>query len=718
MVRNRIYALFLTLLLCICTLFCCSKSGDDVVTTGGSEVWGTLTDPDGAALDSVLVRAVPADQDNPDSDNAVDTVFTDASGKYEFGDLGLSETLLNIYGAYRDSQYIVYIPEVSYQEDVVNDVGTIAMYAPGKIEGYVLTEQADHSGVRCYIPGTSFAAWTDSTGYFKIFAAPPGTHTLRYEKTNYQVATETVTVEKGQTSTIPSLSLTYDTSYVPVPTGLSASYDTLQGNVTLRWNPVKVPDLEGYNLYRDEGTALKINTSIILDTFYSFTVFTDKSDTSLQFLKIQVAAEDSFNNIGNLSRPVEIHAVSPVKVRTFFEFSLLDSPSVLDPVRIEVGFHNATRRVDRLMWAVDYSDSVIRDIQVSSSEGFDTLQYLWPDSGTKSIYVTARDNAGDYWYGTLEVSIDGRELNLWQSAPSCIESRRFFSCGVLDSVLYAVGGCYDDPFGVTGRKSIAIKSVEAFDPQNGGWTERQPLNKGRYNHGVAVANGKLYVIGGSSYYEDLKSIEEYDPVLDTFRIIDSLPHTRSGLAVVSLDNKLYLIGGLTFANGEFKISSSIDEYDPQTRTVTHKADMLIPRTNHQAVVIDDTIYILGGLGGNESLRSSETAPQKTVETYVPGEARCAQGVSMGTERFNFAAATVRGKLYVMGGFVSQIKNEITGSCEEFDLSTGEWSEKAPMPEPRHGMGVGVINRRIYVPGGSVKGYPDLGETERMEIYTP
>jgi N-acetylneuraminic acid mutarotase len=69
-----------------------------------------------------------------------------------------------------------------------------------------------------------------------------------------------------------------------------------------------------------------------------------------------------------------------------------------------------------------------------------------------------------------------------------------------------------------------------------------------------------------------------------------------------------------------------------------------------------------------------------------------------------AAATVRDKIYVVGGFempgVGNVLNlAITASLEEYDPSTDRWTAKAPVPVGLHHVGIGVAGGRLYVIGG-------------------
>ncbi len=75
-----------------------------------------------------------------------------------------------------------------------------------------------------------------------------------------------------------------------------------------------------------------------------------------------------------------------------------------------------------------------------------------------------------------------------------------------------------------------------------------------------------------------------------------------------------------------------------------------------------------------------------------------------TKRTEVAAATLNGKIYVVGGFeqpgLGNLLNlAITSSVQEYDPSTDRWTTKAPMPVGLHHVGIGVTGGRLYVIGG-------------------
>ena len=74
------------------------------------------------------------------------------------------------------------------------------------------------------------------------------------------------------------------------------------------------------------------------------------------------------------------------------------------------------------------------------------------------------------------------------------------------------------------------------------------------------------------------------------------------------------------------------------------------------------------------------------------------------KRTEVAAATVGGKIYVVGGFeqpsLGNVLNfAITPAVDEYDPAVDRWSTKASMPVGLHHVGIGVVGGHLYIIGG-------------------
>jgi hypothetical protein len=73
---------------------------------------------------------------------------------------------------------------------------------------------------------------------------------------------------------------------------------------------------------------------------------------------------------------------------------------------------------------------------------------------------------------------------------------------------------------------------------------------------------------------------------------------------------------------------------------------------------------------------------------------------------------VDGVLYVVGQYPGS--SGLAGANEAFDPATDSWASLAPVPTPRHGLGVVTLDDAIYVASGG----PQRGATfsDALEIF--
>ena len=85
---------------------------------------------------------------------------------------------------------------------------------------------------------------------------------------------------------------------------------------------------------------------------------------------------------------------------------------------------------------------------------------------------------------------------------------------------------------------------------------------------------------------------------------------------------------------------------------------------------------------------------------------------MPTPRGGFGLAVVDGKIYAIGGLNGD--NLPVSTTEEYNPLTNEWTSKMPMPTPRSGFATAVYQNKIYVIGGTVGN----GYVGNNEVYDP
>ena len=89
----------------------------------------------------------------------------------------------------------------------------------------------------------------------------------------------------------------------------------------------------------------------------------------------------------------------------------------------------------------------------------------------------------------------------------------------------------------------------------------------------------------------------------------------------------------------------------------------------------------------------------TCEVYDPLTSTWTAISGMGTGRSQSCAASVGGKIYVMGGFGGSYSRSILNACEVYDPSTNIWTPISSMGTARKGACAARIERKIFVIGG-------------------
>src|SRR5262249_24587301 len=133
------------------------------------------------------------------------------------------------------------------------------------------------------------------------------------------------------------------------------------------------------------------------------------------------------------------------------------------------------------------------------------------------------------------------------------------------------------------------------------------------------------------------------------------------------------------------------------------ASMSVPRNHTAGGVINGKFYVVGG-------RPGDTAA-KALEVYDPATNSWSRLPDMPTGRSGISAAAVNGELYVFGGEIPRLFNEV----EVYNPLTNTWQQLPPMPNPRHGLFAAVLENKIYLPAGGTN--PGFAATNLHDAFT-
>lgn len=143
---------------------------------------------------------------------------------------------------------------------------------------------------------------------------------------------------------------------------------------------------------------------------------------------------------------------------------------------------------------------------------------------------------------------------------------------------------------------------------------------------------------------------------------------------------------------------------------TAKALMPTPRLYFGIGAIGNHIYVVGGA-------NSGLGRYATLERYTPATDTWVTKTPMSLPRDGLGVGVINGILYAVGGkSYSAMGSGVTGRLEAYDPATDTWTTKAPMPNPRRGLGVGVVNGILYAVGGEVSG--GSAPVATLQAYDP
>jgi N-acetylneuraminic acid mutarotase len=143
-----------------------------------------------------------------------------------------------------------------------------------------------------------------------------------------------------------------------------------------------------------------------------------------------------------------------------------------------------------------------------------------------------------------------------------------------------------------------------------------------------------------------------------------------------------------------------------------------PRFGSASAIVDGILYVVGG---GACCGWDGMFALGTVQAFDPATGVWSTRAPMPTPRFGLAVGVVNGILYAVGGY--DRSNVPVATVEAYDPATNTWTPRAPMPTARSSPGVGVVNGVLYAVGGVDRngvggnGTPD-GRLATVEAYDP
>jgi hypothetical protein len=246
---------------------------------------------------------------------------------------------------------------------------------------------------------------------------------------------------------------------------------------------------------------------------------------------------DEWRSIGSLATPRAELGAAPINGTLFAGGGLVACESELCPTNTVEVYSSETNS-----WTAASPMNIARSGHFFAAEDVSGVMYALGGVDSSEAYLSS-------------VEMFDIKTNQWTALTSMPTPRVGLSAVVLDSKLYAVGGCG----GSAPLDSCeALSTVEMYDPQTNAWSTLPSLLRPRHSFSLGVYGTQLILAGGSSssgLAPDgtglVKSIDIFDIVANEWFVVTSLPDPRAGLVKgynLFVGISMFLISGVDASN--------------------------------------------------------------------------------------------------------------------------------------------------------------------------
>lgn len=315
-----------------------------------------------------------------------------------------------------------------------------------------------------------------------------------------------------------------------------------------------------------------------------------------------------------------------------------------------------------------------------------------------------------YAFGLCLVVAGGRSFALadatlgpWEYTNSLQAARAGHGMAAGPSSLYVIGGQGE---GLTPLSSVEYATA-ASDGTLSSWQFTAPLHVSRVLTTAAATASHVYAIGGASHPAlvgfTLASVE-YAPILPdgsvgAWSFTSALSTGRANAVALVSGQFLYVVGG--FGNGQLDTverAALLADGSLGAWSVLD-ARLTVPRERPGAVIVGDTMVVVGGLSaaGGGILKTTEFAPLRSDGALGAWQL----GSPLTTPRYHGSAVGTDSRVFALGGYNDGEVSAWATTEESVLNETGPetWTNGSPMHEPRAYGAATVLNGQVYIAGG-------------------
>lgn len=238
------------------------------------------------------------------------------------------------------------------------------------------------------------------------------------------------------------------------------------------------------------------------------------------------------------------------------------------------------------------------------------------------------------------------------------------------------------------------------DNRNQGLTWRTQARMPQPREGAALVGVGDSVLAIGGYFTDLPTIADtgtnqaFLPSANRWMDLAPDPVMRSNAAAVVHGLSAYVAGGRSLPSGD--VLNNFERYDALTNRWTALPPLPTPRAGLGLAVVGDMIYAVGGR--DCSLFDVCGQALDVNEAYNIRTGRWEAKEPLPTARMDASAVALNGKIYVIGGYNDAEGGQLS-QVEIYDPATDSWTKGAKLPSARSNAGAAVCADQVVVFGG-------------------
>jgi N-acetylneuraminic acid mutarotase len=238
-------------------------------------------------------------------------------------------------------------------------------------------------------------------------------------------------------------------------------------------------------------------------------------------------------------------------------------------------------------------------------------------------FTIARPTTGlPAWVPSRSVWIYDIKDRSWSKGPELPTARGGLTATAVGTKIYAIGGARNPSYSTPElRPNVPVENLatnEVLDTEKGTWSEAVPMLTARNHHGAALIDGVIYVVGGrigSTFIiglsNNVSTNEAYDVAKNTWSAMLGMPTPRSGVGAAALNGRLHVLGGEAYLNDLVGTYRTHEAFDPKSNSWQRLPPMPTPRHGLAVGEIGGKMYavsgsnVAGGGGPHEGVNVNE-----------------------------------------------------------------------------------------------------------------